>query len=612
MPDNSTCPRCGQPLVAGLCPSCPGAATAPPHVGGFSALFLALAIYLLVIVAALGVTGYRMYRGRPFFRSHGPSGPVARPDQLQGDGVIDLVQIGPHAQPYALDSLAAWLHAKYGVKVRVLAPLPAFPEAWNSNRRQYQAQALLNALRRAEPHSAPNDCLIGFTDADLYNNEQTWTSSFTQRDNEHTAIISSDGMGDAGLLRRLEPASVAKTHLVQHLQSILLRDVAVLHWHFAIHQQPGGVLASSFDPEAAESELYDSDVAPERTPQGNVIDEPCFFFEFSARNGLRLHPGTPIRSCADVNDPVIDSSRETFELALRIGLLIDKHTDVYLPGVVPIAVERVTRDGWKGLNPLGISGTINYNEYLSSADNIRINVVRADGVSRALDRRPRYGADLAHSRYVDVESPGLQQLRWVPAPYEHYELHNFDGAVKSYLPCLGPSLWCYLTDDRDFQGRQLRFQRGADRRLLSLDAPGGVAAHLDYDGLGRIAAVSGSDGTIVRYSYDEANRLVSVAYPSGAVFRYDYDTTQHLLSFSVAASPAAPPHIWMRNEYVNGLLARQQIDGSGTYTYSYNSADPRRITVVTVDTPDGRHYDLQFNRGMATVRERAIESAASR
>jgi len=85
-----------------------------------------------------------------------------------------------------------------------------------------------------------------------------------------------------------------------------------------------------------------------------------------------------------------DESTEIFEVDLRIGLLIDKHTDFYLPGSIPIEFRRATRDGWKGPMAFGLSGNHNYDKFLQSADVRRIKAVEEDGGGYELDRTPSW------------------------------------------------------------------------------------------------------------------------------------------------------------------------------------------------------------------------------
>jgi YD repeat-containing protein len=424
----------------------------------------------------------------------------------------------------------------------------------------------------------------------MYSDHLLWKSSFTQRDMERAAMISADGMQDS---ERWGPDVGAKTdakrteqHFQARLRRILLKDVAILYWHLPVNEDRSSLLHDTLDPDLPSEDIYESDLDPARSAAGQVLDEPCIYFEYSAKQGMRPKARPLIRRCADVEDPDEDEGVERFELDLRLGLLIDKRTDFFLPDTIPIAFQRVTRDGWRGNNPFGISGTDNYDEYLSSADNITISLVQADSSRIDLVREPRWLSNLSLVKYVDTEKSGFYEMRWKPTPFEHYDLKRFDGTVKTYLPCMSPTVFCYLTGYRNPQGQELKFERGDGRRLMR-----------------RIAEVTDSRGRAVRYGYDGQNRLTSVSYSTGEVCRYEYDGTEHLLAFSEAPNAKTAPRVLMRNEYAHGLLVKQTMADGDVYSYSYDSADATKIRSATVKSADGRMFHLDIAYSSSTVHE---------
>ena len=625
MQENPVCPRCGQGLVDGRCLSCgilstlPTAPSAKPTERNETRLVTFFVVGYLALTGLLVLLGYfgirRIYRHRAesyaSLRHH--TGPVARLDELKGNGRIYLVQMGTHNDPYSLNDFAHWLNTRYALDVRVLPPTPLDPSAWNASRKQYAAESICEQLKHDHPDLAadPDAYLIGFIDFDMYTTNAYWRSTFTARDNRRAAIISSEGMQDTPLQIRVEdsggnPAgatSLANQHFQARLHRILIKDVAILYWHLPVNRDTTSLLHDTLDPDLPTEDIYESDVYPARAPHGEAMREPCVFFEYTAARGIKLRAGQFIRSCSDSYDPEEDNSLETFELDLRRGLLIDKRTDFFLPDSIPIKFERVTRDGWKGVNPFGISGSDSYDEYLASRDNITISMVRADGGSRNLVRQPPGVSNLSLVKYVDVADPGLFEMRWRPNPYEHYDVNRFDGAVLTFLPCNSPNVWCYLTDFHDFAGRELKFVRGDHRRLERLVSPGQSWISIEYDPLGRIEQVTDSRGRVVHYGYDPANRLTSVTYPSGERCLYTYDSSQHLLTFSASADAHTPPRLLMRNDFSNGLLVKQTFEDGSTYSYDYSPEVADKIQSVTARSADGRRFNLKINHSFAIVRE---------
>lgn len=541
-------------------------------------------------------------------------GPVARPEELKGSGRIYLVQMGEHLTPYALDDFAQWLHTKYALDTQVLPEMDLDKSAWDPTRKQYVAELLYAQLKREHPDLAAdsNAYLIGFTEADIYSVFHRWNSTFTQRDMQRTAIISVDGMqDDPGERAQVDP-DTADRHFQARLRRILLKDVAVLYWRLALNNDPSSVLHQTLDPDVPSEDIYESDLDPARTQWGQNEGEPCIFFSYSSKDGIKPLAGNLIRTCADVDNSAHDESRELLELDLRLGVLIDKHTDFNLPDAIPIQFQRTIRDGWSGSNPFGISGSDNYDEFLSSADNIQISVVHADGGREELVRVPRWLPILQLVKYIDTDYSGkYYEMRWRSSPFEHYALKSFDGTVKTYLPCTTPKVLCYLTGYRNSQGQELKFERDSSRRLVRLTSPNQSWLRFHYEDGNRIAEIEDSRGRTVRYGYDENNRLISVAYPSGEAFHYEYDNMQHLLTVSIKPDAKAAPQLLLRNEYENSRLTKQTLADGGVYTYSYipENADP--IRTARVHTPDGRVFNLDIGAEDTIVREEEMQPKAA-
>jgi YD repeat-containing protein len=536
------------------------------------------------------------------------NGPIAEVNELTGNGRIYLVQMGPHPAAYGLDDLAEWLGSKYGLRVQVLPPMQLDKSAWDPERRQYVAELLFEQIKREHPELAadPNAYLFGFTDASMCSVSNSWASTFTQRDFQRVAVISSHGIQDYWWQRLFAAAKVSNEHLQARVRRILLKDVAILYWHLPLNNDPTSVLQNMLDTDIPAEDIFESDLDPARTRGGEPKGEPCVFFSYSAKDGIHAMPGPFIRACSTRNLPEHDTSVELIEVDLRFGLFIDKHTDFDLPDAVPIEFQRATRYGWSSSNAFGISGTHNYDEFLSSNDNIRVSVIHADGGRDELVRVPRWGVPLAFAKYVDTDYSGrFYEMRWQAGPFEHYDLKRFDGEVKTFLPCAG-SAFCYLTGYRNGRGEELKFVRDGSRRLTQLTSPNKSWLHLSYGTGGRVVEINDSKGRTVRYGYDERGQLVSVTYPSGEIYIYTYDGTQHLLTFSIAQNAGAVPRVLLTNEYVNGMIARQTLVDGTAYAYNYHQAKDGSIDAASVRTSDGRIFDVRVVGSGSIVRERDI------
>ncbi|MGA8110230.1 MAG: hypothetical protein WB974_12385, partial [Acidobacteriaceae bacterium] len=361
-------------------------------------------------------------------------------------------------------------------------------------------------------------------------------------------------------------------------------------------------------------DLWQSDLDPARAPSGQYEGEPCIFFRYTAKDGLEPLPGRLVQSCTDLRFPLADDSAETFAVDLRLGVLIARHSDVSLPGVVPIRFERALRDGWPKPNAFGVTGIDNYDSFLTSNDNIRVTMVGDDGGDLDLERRPRWLPFLSLVRYVDADFSGrLYDMRWRTDPFPHYDLHRFDGQVETYLPC-GASwvLRCYLDGVRDPEGHELKFDRDQRRQLVQLTSPDGHWVRITHGLQDRIDQVLDSSGRIVRYGYDDHDRLITVTYPSGESLHFTWDDTQHLLTFSAAPNSQTPPRLLLSNEYRDGRITRQALADGGVYTYRYDEVHGIFVRAVTIQDPNRDVYRLIVGRNSAIIREDPAAPAASR
>ena len=613
------CVRCGAPLTTSVCPNCGMYAepwqreTLQPSKNRWLIVLAVVAgIIFQILIPGSVVARYLMQRSRRvaalqqrMFPTH--QGPVAPLDQLKGSGRIYLVQMGPHTASYSLDEFAAWLKSKYKLEVQVLPPKGLDKSAWDASRNQYVAESLYAQLKREHPELAadPKAYLYGFTDADMYSVNYFWEFTFTQRDHHRAAMISSARMQDTAVERRGENDQAADQHLQQRLRRILLKDVAIQYWQLALNNDPSSLLHQTLEPDLPTEEIYASDLDPEHTWYGRFEGEPCVFLNYSAKDGIAPAPGLLIRSCTDLDDATPDESQERFELDLRLGLLMDRHFDFYLPDTVPIQFERVTRDGWVGPMGFGMSGTNNYDRFLQSNDMVVIQVIKADGGRCHFKRTPNIPLPLSQLRYIDTDYSGKKfELRWYSSPFEHFELKKFNGEVQTYLPCEGKVI-CYEIGYRNADGQELTFQRDAQRRLTRLTSPGKQWISLSYGPANTITEIQDSRGRTVTYDYDGRKRLVRVTYPSGEVHSYEYDDQQHLLTFSVARDAKGPARVILRNTYDDGgRVAMQTLADGAVYKYTYDVVKGS-VRSAVMNTPDGKTYHVKMYEDSSTVWERS-------
>lgn len=612
------CPRCGRPLIAGQCPACAGApAPAPQRKILAQPAFgmVAAAMGLLLPLASFAMHWVLWHRAQAVparWMQH--EGPVAQLSELHGRGTIYLVQLTPHKAAYSAEELAGWLHTRYGLDARTLAAEPLPESAWNGWRRQYVAELLYAAIRKEHPALAanPDAYLIGLTDADMYPVGHHWASTFTERDGERAAIVSSATLTDGRSLWRSAAATqAANEHLEARMRRVLLKDVAMLYWHLPPNNDPSSLLHQPQNPDVPTEELYESDLDPARSRWGQFEGEPCLDFRYSAATGLGIAPGALVQTCSGWHVPQEDDATELFQVDLRLGMMVDRRTDLRIAGAMPIEFERALRPGWRGDAAFGVSGTDSYDSYLESRDNVYISAVSDAGMCVHLVRDPIWLSYLPLTKYVDTDLSGsYYTLRWRTSPYPHYDLTRYDGQIEAYLPCSTSKQFCSLNGVKDGEGRELKIARDGQRHLLEVVSPEGAWVKLRYGPRYEIEEADDSRGQSVRYGYNERNQLTQVTYASGETLFFTYDEQNELTNFSASPDGKAPAKVLLRSTYENGLLMRQSLADGSSYEYRYGPVDDRQTRAAMVRTPEGKVYAIRRYGTIAGVWE--IDAEARR
>ncbi len=382
---------------------------------------------------------YRALSHRPL--SHRPHaqpkllhhvGALALPSQLSGTGRIYLLQLGSHKDPYAVVEMASWLRETYSLDTQVLPAEPLDDVTYDHSRHRYVAERINDQIRRKHPDLAADTkaVVLAFTDAKMYSVTERYSETFSQRDYRRAAIISSADLQDKSWFAHgaTRPAE-ASVLLRDRMRRILLKDVAILFWHLPLNNDAGSVLYYRLNPDFPGSDIFQSDLDPVHSAAGLYIADPCIVSTHSPGSGLTA-TSPLIEQCDDAGSPgslqssVVssihpsDTSQERIELRLANGLLTEKHTDFFLPGAIPIRLERATSNSWQMVSAFGMSGSHNYDRYLISFDGMKhISIASAGTTDVGLIRRPSWLSLFALNTWVDSDASGSAlKLLWKTKP----------------------------------------------------------------------------------------------------------------------------------------------------------------------------------------------------
>jgi hypothetical protein len=115
------------------------------------------------------------------------------------------------------------------------------------------------------------------------------------------------------------------------MRRVLLKDLAMLYWHLPVNNDSSSLLHQPEDPDLPTEDIYESDLNPAQTRWGQFEGEPCLYFRYSAKTGLQMLPGQPIRTCSNIPGAHEGESAELFEVDLRLGTMVDRRNQACFP-----------------------------------------------------------------------------------------------------------------------------------------------------------------------------------------------------------------------------------------------------------------------------------------
>ncbi|OXM62695.1 RHS repeat-associated core domain-containing protein [Amycolatopsis vastitatis] len=272
------------------------------------------------------------------------------------------------------------------------------------------------------------------------------------------------------------------------------------------------------------------------------------------------------------------------------GQMITAGTDVELPGLLPLVLNRAYASGYADGRSFGPG-------WASTLDQ---RLVLTDDFVRY------YGADAEVLSYIHPARDGSPVL---PSFGARWPL-SWDAAAENYLLADRESGWTrrfaahptvpgewQISSLSDRSGHRVDYLRDELGRPLAVTHSGGYRVGVDTvdgaDGL-RIAAYRllgggehGEDVPIVSFRYDRRGRLSGIVNSTGAPYQYDYDGADRIVAWTDRTG--------YRYEYEYGpdgrVVRGAGLDGYLDATFDYDLTG--RVTVVT-DSLGGRteyHYD---------------------
>jgi len=279
--------------------------------------------------------------------------------------------------------------------------------------------------------------------------------------------------------------------------------------------------------------------------------------------------------------PFIHCSGDPVDLST--GLFQYQKTDLFLPDVMPLTLERSYRQNDNQSRPFGIGASDSYEIFLVGdtsaysyvelvlSDGFRVYFYRTtsgtsfNGAAFAHTSTPTswYGATVA---YNTSAYPGAAWVLTTKDGTNYYFPDGFGQTASGKMSLLGI---------RDRNGNTVSVTRDSNGNITQVTSPNGRYITFQNDSNNRITQATDNVGRTVHYQYDSVGRLGQVTDVAGGIWEYTYDSYNNMLTIQDARGIT-----YLTNQYdsQNRVYQQTQADG-GTFQYSWTS------TMNTVQTP---------------------------
>jgi YD repeat-containing protein len=514
--------------------------------------------------------------------------------ELDGHGAVYLVPLGK-PQSVLSTELLAYYRKKYGLELSVLAPIP-LPE-WTRDeiRKQLIAEELVEAMKRAYPQFAidPDAILIGVTDEDMYISELSWRYAFSWRQEERFAIVSTARMNPAFSKEPADPEIVEA-----RARKMITKDIGLLHYRLQPSYDFSSALydyiddVEDLDDMGEDFLTSDTQVRAERRLQDG---DPCFTIRhYDLPDKTRTDSGI-LTGCSGETKQL---NLEIMEVDLRYGLFLDRRTEFYNPGQIPLQFTRVLRTQDSRSRAFGIGG--NHNLNIFPVGNrwpfTWMDVILADG-GRVHYKRSNWGFGYWDATYSESNSgrsefsgskvswnwPGWKLVEPGRRTYYFPDAGHLQRPEQSALLAVEDSQGNWLNLPRDSAGNLIRALGGrqSDKEL-----------DFQYDVQNRITQVRDRSGPHADYSYDSGGRLVHVKDADGQTTDYSYDAKNRMIAVMQNGNPI------LSNEYDAGdRVIRQTLPDGRAYTFKYSLDHAGQVVAADVRDSAGLTWKISMSGG---------------
>jgi len=298
-----------------------------------------------------------------------------------------------------------------------------------------------------------------------------------------------------------------------------------------------------------------------------------------------------------------DAPVNNFEVDLHTGRFILRQTDLFVPDVMPLSLNRTyivwdyhSRAFGVGANhpydicPTGTRFPYTYQD-LNLEDFYQVHMPRISKGTSFADAVFRHGETSSEFYGAQDAWNGngwtftFRDGRKIYFP-EAYMAHNYaQGAA---------------TEIDDAQRHRIQLKRSKVRNLEQLISPAGHTITFKYDPADRIVESSDDLGQVRKYSYDSSGHLETVSDATHVRYRLEYQSLMSGPRYDPYLLTAVMDGDWkvlLRNRYQWGRVIEQRLAGGEVFRYEYQ-LQGTEVLRTTVTLPSNEKRDFSFHDGI--------------
>jgi len=333
-----------------------------------------------------------------------------------------------------------------------------------------------------------------------------------------------------------------------------------------------------------------------------VPDPGVEIYEFTGAMVSNPPGGAP-----NTGGPDGDRSSGGDPVNLSTGLFVYDKTDLVLPDVIPLKLERTYRPNDNQARAFGIGTTQWYEMFVVGDTNPYTyqELILPDG-SRIHFYRTSSGTSWTDAVYAHT-SAGTgwygATINWntTAFPGASWVLTTKNGA-RYYFPesssQTNPAKMALL-GIRDRYGNTVTVTRDSAGNVTKITSPNGRFISFQHDTSNRITQAQDNIGRTVLYQYDAVGRIQQVTDAALGAWQYTYDSNNNMLTIQDARGIT-----YLTNQYDSGnhVIKQTQADGSiyqFSWTFTTNTAQPPYFVMGGV-APGGSGSQIMTFRNCST------------